>query len=384
MGKQSIQETDTLIWFNHSIATPPSPAVLEHWTRYANPFSQNKTLDVYTHELHKQLSKLIPGCDKFNFRLAPSPHLIPRMILNGLLQYPQHFQGKNQVLVPTTASQYAIQAFCSDTTYHSYDWLIVDTIGNITEETLIESITPKTLLLSLSVANGMLGSIQPLDFITSICKQRQILLHIDITDCLGKYPLPQEVQEADILSFSSASLGSLDNLGGIFFKDHLKQYLDLWFSHSNSQGYNISSSSITSLNVVLEEVIAKQTSFSLLAHTKKTFFTSHIKQQIPEVEILFPELSPSLSNIAIIAFPRVSAESLLLGLQQSKIYASIGLNRFLPLSQILQGCGISPSLCHSSLHFSFSSSSSNEEILFSINTLSKLYNDLLKLTSITL
>ncbi|CRH48262.1 cysteine desulfurase [Chlamydia trachomatis] len=63
--------------------------------------------------------------------------------------------------------------------------------------------------------------------------------------------------------------------------------------------------------------------------------------------------APRLPNVAVFAIPGIPAESLGFFLSQKNIFVGLGYERFQPLSQILQSSGISPFLCHSALHVSF-------------------------------
>ncbi len=62
----------------------------------------------------------------------------------------------------------------------------VDHNGEVTRETLIDALSPRTALLSLSWVNGLTGGVQSLEEILSLCRERGVYLHVDITHGWGK------------------------------------------------------------------------------------------------------------------------------------------------------------------------------------------------------
>mgnify|MGYP005629988393 CR=1 FL=1 len=82
----------------------------------------------------------------------------------------------------------------------------VDDFCTITPESLEETISPRTALLSVSWANALTGVIQPIEELGAICKDRGIIFHVDASQVLGKLPFSLKDLPIDILSFSSSPI----------------------------------------------------------------------------------------------------------------------------------------------------------------------------------
>src|SRR6266511_1576878 len=77
-------------------------------------------------------------------------------------------------------------------------WLNVSRDGIIDLDQLAGAIRPETRLVSIMTANNETGVIQPMREISSICRERGVLLHSDMVQSFGKTPLviPSEVEES--------------------------------------------------------------------------------------------------------------------------------------------------------------------------------------------
>src|SRR5438093_2575109 len=77
-------------------------------------------------------------------------------------------------------------------------WLDVSRHGLIELDQLAAAIRPETRLVSIMTANNETGVIQPMREISSICRERGVLLHSDMVQSFGKIPsvIPSEVEES--------------------------------------------------------------------------------------------------------------------------------------------------------------------------------------------
>ncbi|HUO85650.1 MAG TPA: cysteine desulfurase family protein [Thermoanaerobaculia bacterium] len=81
--------------------------------------------------------------------------------------------------------------------------LPVDREGFVSPDALRAAIRDDTALVSIMAANGEIGTIQPLDALASICRDRGVPLHADATQAIGKIPLRLDRVPVDLLSLSA-------------------------------------------------------------------------------------------------------------------------------------------------------------------------------------
>ena len=85
-------------------------------------------------------------------------------------------------------------------------FLPVDRFGRVSPEQVADAITPRTILISVMLANNEVGTLQPVASIGKLCKQRGVLLHTDATQAVGRVPVDVETLQADLLSLSAHKL----------------------------------------------------------------------------------------------------------------------------------------------------------------------------------
>jgi cysteine desulfurase len=100
-------------------------------------------------------------------------------------------------------------------------WLNVSRDGIIDLDQLAGAIRPETRLVSIMTANNETGVIQPMREISSICRERGVLLHSDMVQSFGKTPLviPSEVEESRDGTprdpSTSKAFGAQDDIGSL-------------------------------------------------------------------------------------------------------------------------------------------------------------------------
>ena len=76
--------------------------------------------------------------------------------------------------------------------------------GLIDLEMLHESITDKTILVTIMYANNEIGVIQPVAEIGKICRERGVLFHTDGVQAIGKVPIDVNKDNIDMMSITRA------------------------------------------------------------------------------------------------------------------------------------------------------------------------------------
>ncbi|WP_201456384.1 aminotransferase class V-fold PLP-dependent enzyme [Chlamydia sp. 17-3921] len=361
MEKPQIRKTPRTVWLNNQLAIPPSHEVIENYSIYADPFSLVPTSAVkFLKEAEESIRKSIGAKLPEIFHFVPHyPHIV-KIIVAALLENQNFFQGRNHLILPSHDQQIFIDALCRRHGLGAtYDWVTTTSEGRISEEQLVEALTPRTLLFSMSAAHGLTGVIQPLEKILKICKERKVLLHVDISDILGRASLPSEIFESDIITFSSMALGGIGHIGGMFLQKSLENIFSPWFPSSPSGVLNLAS--VAAMQTACKERASALPLFSLNTINLRNKLITNLQKTCPSIQILFSQIKNLLPNILVVALPDIPAESLTFFLHQQGIYPGLGYERFQPLSQVLQNCGVTPFLCHGALHFSLTERNKGEQ-----------------------
>jgi cysteine desulfurase len=97
--------------------------------------------------------------------------------------------------------------------------LPVNQDGVISPQDILDYITPRTALVSVTMVDEESGAIQPIEEIAEICEQYEVPFHTDATQAIGK--IAADVQRAPItfLTFSAHTFHGPTGVGGLFIRE---------------------------------------------------------------------------------------------------------------------------------------------------------------------
>ncbi len=91
--------------------------------------------------------------------------------------------------------------------------------GFVDPQEVEKAIRPDTRLVSIMLANNEVGSLQPLAEITRICHERNVLVHTDAAQAVGKIPVDVKSMGVDMLSIAGHKLYAPKGIGAFYVKD---------------------------------------------------------------------------------------------------------------------------------------------------------------------
>lgn len=106
-----------------------------------------------------------------------------------------------------------LESFGFHTTYVG-----VDKHGMVDVSHIKEAITPETILISVMHANNEIGTIEPIEEIACMAKEKQILFHTDAAQSTGKIPTDINSLGADMLSIAGHKLYAPKGVGALYVR----------------------------------------------------------------------------------------------------------------------------------------------------------------------
>ena len=93
-----------------------------------------------------------------------------------------------------------------------------DRLGRIAAENIAEAIRPETRLVSVMWANNETGTVQPLEEVAALCRERNVLFHTDGVQAVGKIPVDVETVKVDFLSASAHKINGPKGVGFLYIR----------------------------------------------------------------------------------------------------------------------------------------------------------------------
>lgn len=94
--------------------------------------------------------------------------------------------------------------------------LAPDREGFIDPVKVRDALRPNTRLVSIEAANGEIGTIQPIADFATLCRERGVLYHSDITQAAGKIAV--NLAEVDLASWSAHKVYGPKGIGGLYVR----------------------------------------------------------------------------------------------------------------------------------------------------------------------
>lgn len=304
------------------------------------------------------------------------------------------YRKKGNHIITTKVEHHAVLHTCEYLEKNGFEvtYLSVNEEGFIDLEELKNSITDKTILVSIMFANNEIGTIQPIKEIGEICRERKIIFHTDAVQAVGNIPVDVKEMNIDLLSLAGHKIYGPKGIGVLYIRKGIK--IDNLIHGGGQERARRAGTENTASIVGLGKAVELATE-NLEEHGKKLnvlrdkLIDGLLK--VPHTRLNGPKGEKRLPGNVNITFEFIEGESILLSLDFEGICASSGsacTSGSLDPSHVLLAIGLPHELAHGSLRLTLGDNSTEEDvdyvlevvppIIERLRNMSPLWEDFLK------
>ena len=373
-------------YFDNSATTKVKKEVMDKMfpyfvESYGNPsslYALGRIAKAGIEEARKQVANLI-NCDKNEIYFTSGGTESDNTALKGIM-YLNKNKGKH--LITTKIEHHAILNTCKTLEENGYKvtYLNVDKEGIIDLEELINAITKDTVLISVMFANNEIGSIEPIEKVGRIAKEKGIIFHTDAVQACGNVEIDVKKMNIDMLSLSGHKIGAPKGIGALYVNKTIefKKLIDGGHQERDKRAGTENVAGMIGLGESCK--IAKN---NMEAHVHKLqklrdFYFSEIQNEIPDIQIN-GSMEHRLAGNSNISFKGIDGNELLMKLDEKGICASAGSacssGSGMP-SHVLTAIGVTSEYAEGTLRVTFCDENTKEDVEYLVENLTQIVKEI--------
>ena len=259
----------------------------------------------------------------------------------------------------------------------------VDKYGLVNPLDVEKAIKKETILVSIIHASNEIGTIQPIEKIGRICREKGVYFHTDASQSFGKIPIDVNKMDIDLLTASSHKIYGPKGAAFLFVRQGIIKGAKLQpLLHGGGQEMGLRSSTVNVAAIVgftkACEIAKKE---AKRENQRLTKLRDKLIKNVLKIENSHLAGHPKkrLANITNFWFDFIEGESLVIQLDLQGVAASTGSacsSIKLEPSHVLLAIGLKPQEAHGSLRISLGRWTTEKEINYFLKVLPKIVKKL--------
>ena len=256
--------------------------------------------------------------------------------------------------------------------------LSVDEQGRIDPEKLRDAVREDTIIVSMMYVNNEIGAVQDIAALSRVIKEKnpKTYVHVDAIQAFGKYHIYPKRMGIDMLSVSSHKLHGPKGVGLLYIDDKVK-IVPIIYGGGQQKGMRSGTDNVP--GIAGFGLAAKMTYDHLDEKIEKMYALKRRLvdglMEIPDVHIHGMAVEEGAPHIVSAAFVGVRSEVLLHTLEERGIYVSAGSacsTHKRNASPTMQAIQAPKPLTEATVRFSFSETTTEEEIDYALGVIKEI------------
>jgi cysteine desulfurase len=367
------------IYMDYGATTPVDPRVVDAmipWLRehFGNPASRSHAwgweAEEAVEKARQQVADLI-GADPREIVWTSGATESDNLAIKGAAQF-YKTRGKHLITVKTehkavldTMRELERQGF-------EVSYLDVQEDGMLALDRFRAAIRPDTILASVMLVNNEIGVIQDIAAIGAICREKNVVFHVDAAQATGKVEIDVKALPVDLMSLASHKTYGPKGIGALYVRRKPRVRLEAQM-HGGGHERGMRSGTLPTHQIVgMGEAfrIAREEMQKDRDHARR--LQQRLLDGLKDIEQVFinGNLEHRVPQNLNMSFNFVEGESLIMGIKGLAVSSgSACTSASLEPSYVLRALGRSDELAHSSLRMTIGRFTTEEEIDYAVATI---------------
>jgi cysteine desulfurase len=367
------------IYMDYNATTPLDPRVLEAMmpyltTKFGNAASRSHQFgwdaEAAVDKAREQVAALIGASEKEIVWTSGSTESNNLAIKGAADMY----KDKGMHIITAVHEHKAVLDPCKRLQKEGFQvtWLEPDKDGVIYAHQVKAAMRPDTILVSIMWANNEIGTINEIEEIGKLCKERDVIFHTDATQAVGKIPTDVEKAGVDLLSASGHKMYGPKGVGFLYVRRRkprvrLTPILDGGGHERGMRSGTLNVPGIVGMGAAAEIAQNEMAEESRRLGALRDKLESAILAALP-YSYVNGNVERRLSHTSNMSFAYVEGESMMMAIKEIAVSSgSACTSASLEPSYVLKSLGLGDELAHSSIRFSMGRFTTEAEVDFVIN-----------------
>ncbi|MBX6395755.1 MAG: cysteine desulfurase, partial [Alicyclobacillaceae bacterium] len=217
---------DRIRYFDHAATTPVFPEVVEAmracWIEdFGNPSSLHQLGLKARDQLDRSRSVIAAaiGAREREVVFTATGTEANNLAVLGAARR-QARLGKGRHVIVSTVEHPSVRHAVQQLEREGFEvsWLPVDRDGRVDPDDVRRKMRPDTVLVSVMHANNVVGTVQPVEEIGLLTRERDVVFHVDAIQSFGKIPVDVRALNADLISLNAHKIGGPKGVSALYIR----------------------------------------------------------------------------------------------------------------------------------------------------------------------
>jgi cysteine desulfurase len=359
---------------NHS-TTPVDPRVLdEMWpyftTKFGNAASKSHKFGWEAEEAiesaRHRIARVIGGCDAKEIVLTSGATESDNLAIKGVAEF---YKDKGNHIITTVIEHKAVLDTCKRLEKKGYEvtYLDVGKEGRVDPDDVKRAIGSRTILVSVMLANNEIGTVQPLEAIGRLTRDRGVLFHTDAVQGIGKVEFDVQKMNVDLASLSAHKIYGPKGVGALYVRRNRPRVrvvaeMDGGGHERGMRSGTLAVPLIVGFGKACDILVHEGKTESARVRSLRDRLHARVTERLDEVYVN-GSIEHRLPGNLNLSFKFVEGEGLMMAIKDVAVSSgSACTSSSLEPSYVLRSLGVGDELAHSSIRFGLGRFNTQEEV----------------------